>query len=78
MTNPYEPPNRDVRYLSFGTRLFRALRAAFREYRTGLVRENMTTFEHLWAWVSLFCLAFLLLVSFVAIISAAIYMMRSV
>ncbi len=78
MTNPYEPPNREVRYLPFGTRLFRALRAAIREYRAGLVRENMTTFQHFHAWVSLLCLAFLLLVMLVAIISAAFYMMRSV
>jgi hypothetical protein len=78
MTNPYEPPNREVRYLPIWTRIYRATRAAIREYRNGLAREQFTTFQHIHAWVSLLLVGFLLLLMFVTLGFALIYMIRSV
>ncbi len=55
--NPYEPPHANSIATPFWTRLRKSLGRAYREYRAGLVRENMSSSEHLRTWLSVILLA---------------------
>lgn len=74
MVNPYEPPKDNSRFLSFGQRFQRALKRALREYRDGLVREKITTLEHLRLWFSLVLVGLFFVVPF--LIWATMYLMK--
>jgi len=75
MLNPYEPPKNDVRYLSFARRLHRGLSCAWREYRAGLIRENFTPGQHIHAWLSLFCVAFIFFLASLVAIAILLWML---
>ena len=63
MLNPYKAPAGDLGYAPFRTRLRRAFKRALREYRQGLIRENMSARDHIRAWMSVFLICGIALVA---------------
>ncbi len=51
MLNPYEPPT-DLQRAPYWKRFRAALRRAAREYKAGLVRDKISTTEHVTTWFS--------------------------
>ena len=65
MINPYDPPSNNLQYLPLRKRFCRALKRAINEYRSGLKRERMSSFEHVLAWLGLFLFGLSLLLAMV-------------
>lgn len=61
--NPYEPPKSDLRFNPFHERFWRGLKYAVREYRAGLMRENLSLGEHIQAWLALILFGVFVLVN---------------
>ncbi|MEL6107731.1 MAG: hypothetical protein AAFU85_17025 [Planctomycetota bacterium] len=73
MTNPYEPPQRPIRFAPFHRRFLRGVQLAVAAYASGLKQERISPLQHVISWCALLLVSLVVILWLVGILYGFYY-----